>query len=48
VVLGTAGPVEKFARTLKATDGKPTAYVCTGTACQPPTHSGEKLKSLLK
>jgi uncharacterized protein len=48
VVLGTVGPVEKFALTLRATEGKPTAYVCTGTACLPPTHSGEKLKSLLK
>jgi uncharacterized protein len=48
VVLGTTGPVEKFAHTLKPKDGKPTAYVCTGTACQPPTHSGDKLKSLLR
>jgi uncharacterized protein len=48
VVLGTSGPVEKFAQTLKSKDGKPTAYVCTGTACQPPTHSEEKLKSLLR
>lgn len=48
VVLGTTGPVEKFARTLKPKDGKPTAYVCTGTACQPPTHDSAKLKSLLR
>jgi uncharacterized protein len=48
VVLGTGGPVEKFARTLKPKDGKPTAYVCTGTACQPPTHDEAKLKSLLR
>jgi uncharacterized protein YyaL (SSP411 family) len=48
VVLGTSGPVEKFARTLKPKDAQPTAYVCTGTACQPPTHSGDKLKSLLR
>jgi uncharacterized protein YyaL (SSP411 family) len=48
VVLGTSGPVEKFAQTLKPKDGKATAYVCTGMACQPPTHSDEKLKSLLR
>ena len=48
VVLSTLGPVESFARTLPVKDGKPTAYVCTGTACQPPTHEGAKLKALLK
>jgi uncharacterized protein YyaL (SSP411 family) len=48
VVLGTIGPVESFARTLTAKDGKPTAYVCTGTACQAPTHDGERLKGLLR
>jgi uncharacterized protein YyaL (SSP411 family) len=48
VMLGVAGPVEPFARTLTAKDNKPTAYVCTGTACQAPTHSGEKLQSLLR
>lgn len=48
VVLGTSGPVESFAQTLKPKDGKSTAYVCTGTACQPPTHEAEKLIKLLK
>jgi len=38
VILGTLGPVEPFAKTLAARDSLPTAYVCTGTACQPPTH----------
>jgi uncharacterized protein len=47
VVLGTAGPVESFAKTLLPKEGKPTAYICTGAACQPPTHDPEKLKSLL-
>lgn len=37
VILGTVGPVEEFAKTLPVRDGKPTAYVCTGQACQPPT-----------
>jgi hypothetical protein len=36
VVLGNAGSVEPFARTLPAKDG-PVAYLCTGKACQPPT-----------
>ena len=48
VTLGIAGPVEAFARTLPAKDGQPTAYLCTGTACQPPTHDLEKLKQMLK
>jgi uncharacterized protein YyaL (SSP411 family) len=48
VVLGTSGAVEKFAKTLTPKDGQPTAYICTGTACQPPTHSIDKLKTLLR
>ncbi len=48
VVLGNAGAVEPFAKTLKPKDGKPTAYVCTGTACQPPTQDATKLKMLLR
>jgi uncharacterized protein YyaL (SSP411 family) len=48
VVLGNAGAVEPFAKKLKPKDGKPTAYVCTGTACQPPTHDASKLKALLR
>jgi len=48
VVLGTAGPVEPFARTLTPQDGRPTAYVCTGTSCQPPTQAGEMLRRMLR
>ena len=48
VVLGNTGPVEEFARTLPVKDGKATVYLCTGTACQPPTHDPAQLKSLLK
>ena len=48
VILGTQGAVEPFAKTLTPKDGKPTAYVCTGTACQPPTHDAGKLKALLR
>ncbi|MCI0745814.1 MAG: thioredoxin domain-containing protein [Verrucomicrobia subdivision 3 bacterium] len=48
VVLGTTGPVEPFAQTLKPKDARATAYVCTGTACQPPTHDAAKLRDLLK
>jgi uncharacterized protein len=47
VVLGTSGPVEPFARTLLPEAGKPTAYVCTGTACQAPTHDPETLQTQL-
>ncbi len=48
VILGNTGPVEPFARTLAAREGKPTAYVCTGTACQPPTHDPARLRELLQ
>ena len=48
VVLATSGAVEPFAKTLPAKDGKPTVYLCTGTACQPPTHDPEKIKQLLR
>jgi uncharacterized protein YyaL (SSP411 family) len=48
VVLGTIGPVEPFAKTLPLDQGQPTVYLCTGTACQPPTHDAEKVKALLK
>ncbi len=48
VILGTAGPVEPFARTLPARDDRPTAYVCTGTACQAPTHDPEVLSGQLR
>jgi uncharacterized protein len=48
VVLSTSGPVEPFALTLKPKDGQPTAYVCTGTACQPPTTDSARLQEQLR
>ena len=47
VVLGTAGPVEPFAQTLPPKNGQATAYVCTGTACRPPTQKPAKVRELL-
>ena len=47
VVLGNTGPVEPFARTLPARGG-PVVYLCTGTACQPPTSDPAKIKELMK
>jgi uncharacterized protein YyaL (SSP411 family) len=47
VVLGNAGPVEPFAKTLP-TKGAPLAFLCTGTACQPPTSDPEKLRQLMQ
>jgi uncharacterized protein YyaL (SSP411 family) len=47
VVLGNAGAVEPFAKTLPAKDG-PLAYLCTGKACQPPTSEPAKLRNLLR
>jgi uncharacterized protein YyaL (SSP411 family) len=47
VVLGTAGAVEAFAKTLPAKDGA-VVYLCTGTECQAPTKDVEKVKVLLR
>jgi len=47
VVLGTEGAVEPFAKTLPAKDGA-MVYLCTGTACQPPTHDAAKIRDMLK
>jgi uncharacterized protein len=47
VVLGNAGPVEPFAKTLPA-KGRPVVYLCTGSSCQPPTSEAEVLKQLLR
>jgi hypothetical protein len=46
VVLGTMGAVEPFARTLPQKNGA-TVYLCTGTACQPPTSEVEQVKAML-
>jgi uncharacterized protein YyaL (SSP411 family) len=46
VVLGTAGQVEPFAKTLPAKDG-PVVYLCTGNACQAPTSEDAKVKELM-
>jgi uncharacterized protein YyaL (SSP411 family) len=48
VVLGATGPVEPFARTLPAEKGEPTVYLCSGTACQPPTQDPEAVKKMLR
>jgi uncharacterized protein YyaL (SSP411 family) len=47
IVLGTAGAVGEFARTLPAQNGA-VVYLCTGTACQPPASDATKVKELLK
>ena len=47
IVLGNAGAVEPFAKTLKPKEGV-TVYICTGTACQPPTSEVAKVKELLQ
>ena len=48
VILGTTGPVEPFAKTLVLRDNKPTAYVCTGTSCRPPTSIPEDVRKILR
>ena len=47
VVLGNAGPVEPFAKTLPARNGA-VVYLCRGTTCLPPTDDPKQLKSLLQ
>ena len=47
VVLGNAGAVEPFAKTLPAKDG-PVVYLCTGTSCQPPTKDAGQVRKLLQ
>jgi hypothetical protein len=46
VALGTRGAVEPFARTLPAKEGA-VVYLCTGTACQPPTSDLATIRELL-
>jgi uncharacterized protein YyaL (SSP411 family) len=48
VVMGTSGSVDPLASSLAAKGDRPTAYVCTGAACLPPTPEGEQLKTLLR
>ena len=47
VVLGKTGAVEPFAKTLPSKGG-PVVYVCTGTACQPPTAEAAQVAAFLK
>jgi hypothetical protein len=47
VVLGNSGPVDPFSRTLPAKDG-PVVYLCTGTACQPPSRDAAAIKKFLE
>jgi len=47
VILGTAGPVEPMAKDMKPLNGKPAAYVCTGTECQLPTSDPAQVKKNL-
>jgi len=46
IILGGAGAVESFAKTL-TTKSEAVAFVCTGTACQPPTDDAAALKKSL-
>ncbi len=48
VVLGNAGPVEAFARTLPMNEEFTQAFCCTGSACQPPTRERAKVAEFLR
>jgi uncharacterized protein YyaL (SSP411 family) len=47
IVLGNAGAVEEFARSLPAKN-EAMVYLCTGQSCQPPTRDAAKVKEMLK
>jgi hypothetical protein len=47
VVLGAAGPVDPFAKTLPV-EGAPRVFLCTGASCQPPTSDAAKVRAMLK
>ena len=46
VILGVAGPVEKFAKELPV-EKTSAVYLCTGTACQEPTSNALKLREMM-
>jgi hypothetical protein len=46
VVLGNRGAVGDFVKTLPVEDA-PLVYLCTGTACRPPTRDAETIKGIL-
>jgi hypothetical protein len=46
VVMGNSGAVDPFSLTLPAKDG-PVVYLCTGTACQPPSRDAETIRRFL-
>src|SRR5208283_192186 len=46
VVLGNAGAVEPFAKTLPANEG-PLVYLCTGDSCLPPTAKPDEVRRFL-
>ena len=48
VVLGNAGPVEAFAKTLPVHEEFTQAFCCSGTACQPPTRDREAVQRFLQ
>jgi len=47
VILGNAGPVEAFAKTLPINEEFTQAFCCTGSACQPPTRDRETVRKFL-
>jgi uncharacterized protein YyaL (SSP411 family) len=48
VILGTVGPVEEFAKTLKPKDADASVYLCKGTHCELPTSDPKKVAEMLK
>jgi uncharacterized protein len=47
VVLGNMGAVDPFSKTLPDRDA-PIVFLCTGTACQPPTRDAQKIRQMIR
>jgi len=47
IVLSNRGAVEPFAKTLPVNNECSVAFLCTGTACQPPTREANQVKAFL-
>ena len=48
ILLGNHGPVDPFAQTLPGDEERSLAYLCTGSACQPPTREGSAVAAFLR
>ena len=48
VLVSIVAKMESFAASLQPKGGRPTAFVCTGTACKPPAHEPSEVAGHLR